>query len=309
MRQGQPVQVIAAPQPLPLPILDLRPVDEKDQPSLVRRLVSWEVQQPFDLALGPLVRTTLLRLHPAEHILLLTLHHIVSDGWSLGVLVRELAALYTPIVEGRPAMLPPLPIQYADFAVWQRQWLQGPALTMHLVYWRQQLAGAPSILELPTDYPHPAVQRFRGGQAQFVLPNDLGTELVALSRRVGGTLFMTVLAAFQVLLARYTGQTDIVVGTPVANRMRVGTEQMIGFFVNTLVLRTDLAGNPSFLNLLQRVREVCLGAYAHQDLPFEQLVEALQPPRHVSYHPLVQVMVALQNAPRTLRCRRSSCRT
>jgi hypothetical protein len=278
-------------------VVDLRSLPEATHQAEVERLATSEAQQPFDLAMGPLLRATLLHLGEAEHVLLLTMHHIVSDGWSMGVLIRELAALYEAFSSGSPSPLPQLPIQYADFAHWQRQWLQGEVLAAQLSYWQQQLTGAPALLELPTDRPRPAVWTF-GGATQFLaLPEPLSQKLKILSQRSGVTLFMTLLAAFQTLLYRYTGQEDICIGSPIANRNRSETEGLIGFFVNTLVLRTDMSENPSFQELLGRVREVTLGAYAHQDLPFEQLVEALQPERSLSHQPLFQVMFVLENTP------------
>jgi amino acid adenylation domain-containing protein/non-ribosomal peptide synthase protein (TIGR01720 family) len=294
---GEPIQVIAPVLALTIPRVDLRNLPEAQQEAQVERLATEEAQQPFDLAKGPLLRATLLHLDEAEHVLLLTMHHIVSDGWSMGVLIRELAALYEAFSTGKPSPLPELPIQYADFAHWQRQWLQGEVLTAQLSYWQQQLTGAPALLELPTDRPRPAVQTFRGATQFLALPEPLSQKLKTLSQRSGVTLFMTLLAAFQTLLYRYTGQEDICIGSPIANRNRSETEELIGFFVNTLVLRADMSENPSFQELLSRVREVTLGAYAHQDLPFEQLVEALQPERNLSHQPLFQVMFALQNAP------------
>ena len=294
---GQPVQAIASTLTLTLPVIDLRQLPETEREIETQRLVAEEAQQPFDLAAEPLVRTKLLQLSDAEHVLLLTMHHIVSDGWSIGVFLRELAALYEAFCNNVPLVLPELPIQYADFAVWQRQWLQGEVLESQLAYWKQQLDGAPALLELPTDRVRPAVQTFRGAFQTFTLSKELCDALMILSQRQGATLFMTLLAAFETLLYRYTGQTDICVGTPVANRNRSEIEGLIGFFVNTLVLRTDVSGNPTFEDILYLVREVALGAYAHQDLPFEQLVEQLQPVRSLSYTPLFQVMFALQNAP------------
>ena len=241
-----------------------------------------------------MLRATLLRLSPGDHVLLLTLHHIIFDGWSVEVFWRELAALYTALCTGQPVPLPTLPLQYADFAVWQRQWLQGEVLEAQLAYWKQQLGDTLPVLELPTDRPRPPVQTSQGARQSLMLPASLTSALKALSQKEGITLFMTLVAAFQTLLYRYTGQTDLVVGTPVAGRTRVETEGLLGFFVNTLVLRTDLSGNPRFRELLRRVREVTLGAYDHQDLPFEKLVEVLQPVRDLSRNPLVQVMVALQ---------------
>jgi amino acid adenylation domain-containing protein len=225
------------------------------------------------------------------------MHHIISDGWSMGVLVRELGALYPAFAAGQPSPLPELPIQYADFASWQRQWLAGEVLDYQLAYWKRQLAGAPPALELPTDRPRPAVQSYRGAALPVQLPRALSEALAALSRQEGVTLFMTLLAAFQALLWRYTGQDDIVVGSPIAGRTRAEIAPLIGFFVNTLVLRTDLSGEPTFRELLGRVREMTLGAYAHQDMPFDKLVDELQPERDMSRSPLFQVMFALQNTP------------
>ena len=229
--------------------------------------------------------------------LLLVTHHIASDGWSMGVLFRELAVLYEAFSTGKASPLPELPIQYADFAVWQHGWLQGEVLERQLSYWKEKLAGV-AVLELPTDRPRPAVQSYRGGRKSLALSEALSEELKAFSRKEGATLFMTLLAAFQTLLQRYTGQEDVVVGSPIANRTRAEIEGLIGFFVNTLVLRTDLSGNPTFRELMARVRGVALGAYEHQDLPFEKLVEELNPDRNLSRTPLFQVMFVLQNAPR-----------
>jgi amino acid adenylation domain-containing protein/non-ribosomal peptide synthase protein (TIGR01720 family) len=282
---------------VPLPQIDLRALPDTAREQEVQRLATIEAQRPFDLAHGPLLRAQLLRAGDEDHVLLLTLHHIVADGWSMGVLVHELSVLYTAARTGQPAALPELPIQYADYAHWQRQWLQGQALDTQLSYWKQQLAGAPALLDLPADRPRPAVLSLRGAHMPFQLHPDLAAALRELSRREGVTLFMTLLAAFQTVLYRYSGQTDLVIGTPIANRTRPEIEPLIGCFANTLVLRTDLSGNPTFRDLLERVREVCLGGYAHQDLPFEQLVEALAPPRTLSYRPLFQAMFGLQNAP------------
>ena len=261
------------------------------------RLVSVEAMRPFDLSHDPLLRVTLLQLGVLEHVLVLTMHHIVSDGWSMAVLIQELAALYEAFLRGKPSPLAELPIQYADFAHWQRQWLQGEVLAHQLSYWQQQLAGAKPVLELPTDRPRPAVQTFRGASTTLALPAPLSQELKSLSQRSGVTLFMSLLAAFQTLLYRYSEQEDILVGTPIANRNSVEIEGLIGFFANTLVLATDMKGNPSFRELLARVREVALQAYAHQDLPFEKLVEELQPSRNLSHSPLFQVMFQLLNDP------------
>jgi amino acid adenylation domain-containing protein len=296
---GQPVQVVGAPRPVPLAVVDLTAHPEPEREAACQRCLAAEVRRPFDLTRDLLLRALLVRLGADEHVLLVAKHHIASDGWSTGVLWRELGQLYAAAVAGRPPDLPALPIQYADYAIWQRQWLQGDVLAAQLAYWRDRLAGAPAHLELPTDRPRPAVQTTRGAHRTRTLPPALRAALEALGRQAGATLFMTLLAAFQALLARYTGQEDIVVGSPIAGRTRVETEGLIGFFVNTLVLRTDLAGNPPFRELLGRVREGCLGAYAHQELPFEKLVEELQPARTLSQSPLFQVMFILQNAPRT----------
>ena len=293
---GQPTQVVSPPGPMAISLVDLRALPETGREAEVQRLAAEEAQRPFDLAQGPLLRLTLLRLGAEEHVVLLTMHHIVSDGWSMGVFIRELTALYKAFSAGQPSPLPEPPIQYADFAVWQRQWLQGEVLEKQLGYWRKQLAGIP-VLQLPTDLPRPAVQTFRGARENFALPQALTEALKNLSQREGATLFMTLLAAFQTLLHRYTGQTDICVGSAIANRNRAEIEGLIGFFVNSLVMRADLSGNPSFQALLGRVREVALAAFAHQDLPFEKLVEELQPERNLSQNPLFQIMFALQNAP------------
>ena len=292
---GRPVQVIVPTLTLRAPVLNLQELSESEREGEVRRLVIEEAQRPFNLARGPLLRITLLRLAEEEHVGLLTMHHIVSDGWSTGILIRELALLYEAFSCGRSSPLPELPIQYADFAHWQRQRLQGEVLETQLSYWKRQLVDAPR-LELPTDHPRPAVQTFRGSHQSLLLPNTVGEALKALSRRQGVTLFMTLLAAFKILLHRYSSQEDLIVGTPIANRNRLEIEGLIGFFVNTLVVRTDLSGNPTFRELLQRVREVCLGAYAHQDLPFERLVEELHLKRNLGRNPLFQVMFVLQNA-------------
>ncbi|RKH18898.1 amino acid adenylation domain-containing protein [Corallococcus sp. CA047B] len=295
--EGQPHQAIAPELAPRLKVVELHTPEEAAWQAEVQRLAKQEAETPFDLARGPLLRATLLKRSEQEHVLLLTLHHIVSDGWSLGVLVREVAALYEAASQGRASSLPALPIQYADYALWQRQWLSGEVLKAELSWWKQYLAGAPPALELPTDRPRPSVRSHRGSVLPVALPRELSSALAALSRREGSTLFMTLLAAFQVLLHRHSGQDDIVVGSPIAGRTRAETEGLIGFFVNTLVLRTDLSGEPSFRELLKRVREVTLGAYVHQDVPFEKLVEELAPARDLSRSPLFQVMFVLQNAP------------
>ncbi|MEH2030403.1 MAG: amino acid adenylation domain-containing protein [Nostoc sp.] len=294
--EGQAISVISETMPLILPIFDISELPLNQQEAEVRQQASQEAQKPFAINSDLLLRAKLLRLSKQEHILLLTMHHIVSDGWSIGVMVRELATLYQAFCDGQPSPLPALPIQYVDFAVWQRQWLQGEVLETQISYWLKHLENAPKVLELPTDHPRPAIQSFRGATYLFKLSLKLSASLNKLSQQQGSTLFMTLLAGFQTLLWRYTDQEDIVIGSPIANRNRTEIEGLIGFFVNTLVLRTNLAGNPSFEELLKRVREVALGAYAHQDLPFELLVEELQPQRDLSYTPLFQVMFVLQNA-------------
>nr|QEO74431.1 condensation domain-containing protein [uncultured bacterium] len=286
-----PVQIISEPDGWTLPKIDLRGLPEPLREAEALRLAGENAGEPFDLERGPLLRTRLLALGPEEHVLLFNVHHIVSDGWSMGVLVREVVALY----EGSP--LPPLPIQYADFAAWQRRWLSGEVLAAQLRYWKEQLAGAPPLLELPTDRLRPAVRSGQGAACGLELPSGTAAALRDLSRREGATLFMTLMAAFAALLGRHTRQTDISIGSPIANRNRAEIEPLIGFFVNTLVLRVGLEGNPTFTDLLARVRQTSLGAYAHQDLPFEKLVEHLSPERSLGHTPLFQVVLVLQNAP------------
>ena len=293
---GKPFQRIAERLDLPINKIDLTALSAVEREQEVRRLATSEAQRPFDLSEGPLFRVTVIHLADQEHIILFTMHHIISDGWSVTVLVQEVATLYSTMVAGEPSPLPELAIQYADYAHWQRNWLQGPVMEKLLSYWKEQLAGTPPVLELPTDRSRPAVQSFKGATLQRLFPASLVENIRKLSREEGTTLFMTLLAAFQTLLYRYSGQDDICVGTPIANRNQLETENLIGFFVNTLVLRTDLSDEPTFLELLRRVREVALGAYAHQELPFENLVEALQPQRDLSHTPLFQVMFVLQNA-------------
>jgi amino acid adenylation domain-containing protein/non-ribosomal peptide synthase protein (TIGR01720 family) len=309
--EGQPVVAIApAPtdedvlSPYTLSVTDLRYLPDTEREVVAQKQAIEEIQRPFDLERGPLLRTTLLRLGEEEFILVLTIHHIVADGWALGLLIRELAVFYETFSTQKPMLqpaklspLPELPIQYADFADWQRQWLQGEVLETQLSYWKQQLGGDLPVLQLPSDRPRPIRQTFQGKSSSFVLSQCLSRAIASLASSEGATLYMTLLAAFKVLLYRYTGQEDILVGSPVANRNRTETEGLIGVFVNTLVMRTQLDGNLSFRELLGRVREVVLGADAHQDLPFEKLVEELQPDRNTSHSPLFQVMFVLQNAP------------
>ncbi|KYC42731.1 non-ribosomal peptide synthetase [Scytonema hofmannii PCC 7110] len=294
---GKPTQIIQTATNWTISIVDLQHLATTEQQKSCQQLINTQAIQPFDLASEFLIRVTLVILSQTEHILLICMHHVVSDGWSMGVFVQELGALYNAYIQGQCLPLNPLPIQYADFALWQRQWLQGEVLETQLAYWRKQLADATTFLALPTDRPRPAVQTFAGAHQEFSLSPELTQKLTKLSQEQGVTLFMTLLAAFNVLLYRYSGQSDILVGTPIANRNRSEIEGLIGFFVNTLVLRADLSENPSFEELLVQVREVALGAYAHQDLPFEMLVEALQPQRDLSHTPLFQVLFALQNTP------------
>ncbi|MFN6563899.1 MAG: non-ribosomal peptide synthase/polyketide synthase [Nostoc sp. ChiSLP01] len=294
---GQASQIIHTHTDWQISVVDLQHLSANEQEITVQQLVQEQALQPFDLAKEALIRVTLVVLNNTEHILSLCIHHIISDDWSIGVFVQELAVFYNAYAQSQTPNLAPLPIQYADFALWQRQWLQGSVLQSQLDYWQEQLANAPALLALPTDRPRPAVQTFAGAHQEFTLSVELTQKLTKLSHEQGCTLFMTLLATFDTLLYRYTGQDDILVGTPIANRNRSETEGLIGFFVNTLVLRTDLSANPSFCDLLGRVREVALQAYAHQDLPFEMLVEALQPERNLSHTPLFQVMFVLQNTP------------
>jgi amino acid adenylation domain-containing protein len=292
-QEGQPVAVIAATLNCQLQVMNLLHIRESSREIEAQRLAMVEANRPFNLEREPLLRSMVLQLGETEYVLLFTMHHIISDGWSLGVFTGELTELYKAFCTGITPVLPSLPVQYADFALWQRQWLQGEILRDQLDYWKQQLNDAPALLELPTDRPRSADQTYRGGYHYAALSKELSAELTALTRRAGVTLFMTLLAAFVTLLYRLLGQDDIVVGTPVAGRNRREIEGLIGFFVNTLVLRTNLSDSPSFEDVLSRVREVALQAYTHQDLPFEQLVEALQPTRDLSYTPLFQVMFAL----------------
>ncbi|WYL93618.1 MAG: non-ribosomal peptide synthase/polyketide synthase [Gloeotrichia echinulata IR180] len=294
---GQPTQIIQTVRNWKLSVIELQHLPRFEQETSAQELAITQAIQPFDLASGSLLRATLVVLSETEHILLICMHHIVSDEWSMGVFIQELATFYNAYAQGQPANAAPLPIQYADFAIWQRQWLVGEVLQSQLSYWKQQLKDAPALLSLPTDRPRPAVQKFVGAYQEFALSVELTQGLMQLSQQQGVTLFMTLLAGFDTLLYRYTGQSDILVGTPIANRNHSEIEGLIGFFVNTLVMRTDLSADPSFSSLLVRVREMALSAYAHQDLPFEMLVEALQPQRNLSHTPLFQVAFVFQNAP------------
>jgi amino acid adenylation domain-containing protein/FkbM family methyltransferase len=296
---GNPAQVITHAQPLTLDVIDFSDLDADERWSALRRCAREEVRQPFDPSHAPLMRVKLLRLAEEEHALLYTMHHLISDGWSSSVLMSEVVVLYTAFLNNEASPLADPYIQYADFAVWQRRCLEGAGLEVHLDYWRRQLAEAPAELALPATRTRPRVQSFRSETLPLSFSESTTDALKALSRREGTTLFMTLLAAFQVLLYRYTGQEDIIVGSPVANRNRQEIEQLIGFFVNTLVLRTSLKGNPSFNKLMRRVRDVTLEAYAHQDLPFEKLVQEIQVRRDLSRTPLFQVLMIFQNVPRT----------
>lgn len=297
LSDGQPVQVVAPAPLLTVPLVMLDHLSGAEREAAVLRLSRAEAQRPFELAYGPMLRVTLLRLGMEEHILLLTMHHIVSDAWSSHILVRELTELYLAGIQGRPSSLPDLPVQYGDFAIWQRQWLSDSHLERQLDYWKERLADSLEPLHLPMERPRPSVQTSHGASLTLALSSDLSLAITELSRREGVTLFMTLLAGFYVLLFRYTGRPNLIVGSPIANRTRSEIEGLIGFFVNTLALRADLSENQTVREVLALVREVCLGAYTHQDVPFEKLVEVLQPVRDVRYSPIFQVMFELQNAP------------
>jgi amino acid adenylation domain-containing protein len=294
---GQPVQVIQPELNIKLAVEDLQQLPEERRTQEAQRFTKELAQQSFDLSSQSLLRAKLLHLEETEYHLVLILDHIIVDGWSIGILIRELAAIYEAFVNGKPSQLLELPIQYIDFTYWQRQWLQGERLQTLITYWKQQLGGNLPVLDLPTDSPRKSVPTFNGAQAKVVLSPSLSAELKNLCQQEDVTLFMLLLTAFKTLLYRYTGQTDILVGSPIASRNRAEIESLIGFFVNILVLRTSLNGIPNFRELLQRVKATALEAYTHQDLPFDKLVEALQPERHLSYNPLFQVMFVLQNVP------------
>jgi amino acid adenylation domain-containing protein len=291
----EPVQVIAPPAPVSLDVINISHLPATEREAEAQRLADDEAQRPFDLSRGPLLRLRLLKLDAEKHVLLITMHHIISDGWSLDVLKRELSTLYAAFGEGKNSPLAELAVQYADFSVWQHEWLSGEVLDEQLGYWREQLGGGLPVLELPTDRPRPAVQTYRGALEASTIDERLTSRLKEIGRDAGATLFMTLLAAFNILLSRYSGQEEIVVGSPIAGRNRGETEELIGFFVNTLVLRTRLREGLSFRELLEQVRETTLGAYAHQDVPFEKLVEELQPERQTSHTPLFQVVFTVQN--------------
>jgi len=293
MVEGKPIQKIAPFLKIKLLVVNLKDIPQEQ---IDKRIIE-ELQKPFDLTQAPLLRSTLFDLGYENYILVNVFHHIIIDGWSKGILFKELSEFYQAFLSNSTVDLPELTIQYADFAVWQRQWLQGEILENQLNYWKKQLTAAPLLLELPTDKPRPANPNFRGHSISFQINSELTEKLKLLSQKSGATLFMTLLAALNTLLFRYSGQDDILIGTPTANRNRQEIEPLIGFFVNTLVLRNSLEGNPAFSGLLQQARNVVLEAYANQDVPFEQVVDALEIERSLSYNPLFQVMFALQNAP------------
>ncbi|HKP45904.1 MAG TPA: amino acid adenylation domain-containing protein, partial [Pyrinomonadaceae bacterium] len=295
---GVPTQVIKDHLEVELPIINLSELSEAERAESARVLLRNEARKIFDLANGPLVRALLVKLADQEHVFMMTMHHIITDGWSVGVLHREFMELYKAFAAGAPSPLPELKIQYPDYAVWHRDWFKGDVYESQLRYWKEQFKTLPPVLELPTDHPRPTVQAhkaFRGSKRKLALSRDLTRRLRELCQQEEATLFMVLLAAYQVLLHRYTGEEDIVVGSPIAGRCLAETEPLIGLFVNALALRVDLSGNPSFSELLRRVKEVALGAYANQDLPFETLVKELQPDRSLARNPLFQVMFVLQS--------------
>ncbi len=294
---GKLVQVIAQVQLVEINTINLSQLASSDRETEVQRILRTEPQQPFNLGTELMLRASLIQLNDEEYILLLVMHHIAADGWSVGILFRELASFYESFAVGTSLALPELPIQYADFADWQRQWLTGEVMESQLNYWRQQLADAPRFITLTTDRPRPSIQTFAGGTKYFQLNRGLTQQLKELSQQSGSTLFMVLLAAFATLLSRYSGQDDVVIGSPIANRNHSEVESLIGCFINTLALRTQLQGNPTFLELIERVKEMTLGAYDHQEFPLEKLVEELQPERSLSHALLFQVMFVLQNAP------------
>src|SRR5829696_131922 len=296
---GLPVQVIAPSLKFEIPLIEIRHLPEAERMAHVEKLVTSECQRSFDLTRPPLMRATLVAMGEHDHVLVMMMHHIIGDVWSVRVVMKELAALYEAFLAGQPSPLPELPIQYCDYSTWQREWLQGEALQSQLAYWKQKLIGMPEALELPTDRPRPPVQSIWGAKHFLKIPKQFTDTLRAIAQEEKASLFMTLLAAWKVLLHRYTGQNDIVVGAPVANRNRSEFEGMVGFFVNSLILRTDLSGDPTFRELLRRVRETTFEAFANQDFPFERLVEVLQPTRSMSRNPLFQTDFILQNSPRS----------
>src|SRR5215210_5751409 len=296
--EGVPVQIIAQVVDMEVPYIDAQPrvSDPANAWDEALRMAAADAREPFDLTLGPLMRARLFRTGEREHLLYYNVHHIAYDGWSMGVFGRELAAIYDAFAAGLPSPLPELPVQYLDFAIWQREWLQGEVLERQLAYWRRQLASVPP-LELPTDRPRPAARTHEGAAVALTLGSELSEDLKVLAQRESSTLFIVLTAAFKAVLHHWTTQEDITVGTLIANRRRPEIEGLIGFFANSLALRTDLSGDPAFRELMRREREVSLDAHAHQDLPFEKLVEALNPPRDLARTPLFQAMLILLNAP------------
>jgi len=296
---NQPIQIIAPSLVLAVPTIDL---SSKAQPELeAKEVAAEEARTPFDLAKGPLLRAKILKLGSRDHVLLLTMHHIVSDAWSAGIFMQELGEIYSANLQNQPSPVPELAVQYADYAVWQRNYFQGKVLENQISYWREHLRGAPALLELPSDRPRPAVRKFYGAYEPISLANDVTAGVRTFSQQQGVTPFMTMLAAFNATLFKHSGQEHIVLGTDIANRTTAETERMIGFFINLLPIRTDLSGNPTFLDLVLRVRESALAAYAHQDIPFDKLVEDLQPERSASHNPIVQALFVMQNIPRQRR--------
>jgi len=296
---GQPVQIISPAQPVGFPVVDLRELTEQTLREQVARHLRREVETQFDLAIGPLWRAKLLRTGAEEHIALFTMHHAIFDGWSMGVLVNELGQLYEAFAADRPSPLQELPVQYADYAIWQHEWLQGEVLQTQVDYWRTQLADAPADLQLPVDCPETPNRSAAGASYDFTIPPDVAARLREICRREEATLFMVMLTAFALLLSRYSGQENILIGTMITGRQRLELERLIGFFVNTLVLRVDLNGGLDFHELLPRVRQTTLAAYAHQDLPFEKLVSELQPERSLSQNPFFKTAILVQNIPRS----------
>jgi amino acid adenylation domain-containing protein len=296
-KDGEPIQVIAESFALNIPTVDLSTRPGAEREAAVREIAAKEAQTPFDLSKGPLLRATIVKLDSRDHVLLLTMHHIVSDAWSAAIFFQELGVLYTAFAAGKPSPLPELAVQYADYAAWQRKFLQGKALEDQISYWREHLIGAPPLLQLPADRPRPEVRKFEGTYEPIPVRNDVAEAVKAFCQQEGVTPFMALLAAFKALLFRYSGQEHIVLGTDIANRTTDETEKMIGFFINLLPLHTDLTGDPTFRELVARVREVALGAYAHQDIPFDKLVQDLQPERSSSHNPIVQALFVMQNIP------------
>ncbi|HEU0076520.1 MAG TPA: condensation domain-containing protein, partial [Longimicrobiaceae bacterium] len=295
---GEPVQVVRDAGPVRLEFRDLSHLPEEGRLAEVRRIADGITEAPFDLTAGPLLRPVLLRLGERDHALLLAMHHIAFDGWSFGIFWRELLALYNAAREGRPPALPPVALQYGDYAVWQQEHLAGGALERQLAYWKERLRGAPTLIGLPTDRPRPAEQTYRGASFDFAIPEEASARLASLAQREGATLFMALLAVLAALLGRYAGEDDLVVGSPIAARTRPELEDIVGLFANTLAIRADLSGEPSFRELLRRLRDAVFDDFANQDLPFEKIVEELRTERSLSYNPLYQVLFVLQNFPR-----------